>query len=512
MSAVAESLNNACENILELRNITKTFPGVKALDNVGITVKTGEIHALMGENGAGKSTLIKIICGVYQPDSGDIIFQGEKVSFSNPRKAFYKGISVVHQERNLVPTFTVAENILMDQIAGKDLKRIDWKKLYQEAQKYIDMVGLDLSPYQNVESLSAGKKQMIEIARALSYNAKLLILDEPTASISLKEADMLLETIRTLQKQGMTFIYVSHKIEEVFKIADCVTVLRDGKNASQSIPINELDRDTLITLMVGRTENKQGFPSRDLSGRPVVLEVKNLRSVESPKPKSFKLYEGEILGWYGLVGAGRTELAKVLIGDDPATGGEILIYSKPVKIRSVKEAMQKHQIVYVSENRQEEGLFLQHDIVHNIAASIWKRISSKMGFVKSLTEKENAEYYVKKLNIKTPSIYQLVHNLSGGNRQKVCIAKGLSANPKIIIFDEPTVGIDIKTKREIHELIWELANNGISIIVISSDMAEIIQLADRLIVFRNGEICGELENCKVYDTTSVRVMDMITKN
>jgi len=511
MTAVLER-HNAAENdvILELRNITKVFPGVRALDDVGIKVKAGEIHALMGENGAGKSTLIKIICGVYQPDQGEIIFQGEKVCFPNPRKAFAKGISVVHQERNLVPTFTVAENILIDWIAEKDMKVVNWEKLYQEAQKYIDMVGLDVSPHQNVESLSAGKKQMIEIARALSYNAKLLILDEPTASISVKEADMLLETIRSLQKQGMTFIYVSHKIEEVFKIADCVTVLRDGKNASQSTPIHELDRDKLITLMVGRSEKKESFPIRNLSDRPVILEARNLRSVECFKPNSFNLRKGEILGWYGLVGSGRTELARILIGDDPATHGEIYIDSKPAKIRSIKDALQKYQIVYVSENRQEEGLFLQHDIKRNIAASIWNKIANRIGFVIESDETRTAEHYVKKLNIRTPGIYQIVNNLSGGNKQKVCISKGLSTNPKIIIFDEPTVGIDIKTKREIHELIWELAENGISIIIISSDLPEIIQLADRLLIFRNGEICGELENNKNYETISKQAMGMIT--
>lgn len=499
-------------NILELRNITKIFPGVKALDNVGIVVKEGEIHALMGENGAGKSTLIKVMCGVYKPDGGEVLFCGEKVNFSNPRKAFYKGISVVHQERNLVPTFTVAENILIDRISGKDTRIINWKELYKDAQKYIDMVGLEVSPYQDVESLSAGKKQMIEIARALSYNAKLLILDEPTASISIKEADMLLETIKLLQKQGVTFIYVSHKIEEVFKIADCVTVLRDGKNASQSTPISELDRDKLIMMMVGRTENKKGFPVRNISKEKVILETINLKSKESFKPNSFKLYEGEILGWYGLVGAGRTELARVLVGVDPATQGDMYINSKPVKIRSVKDALQKHQIVYVSENRQEEGLFLQHNIVNNIAASIWNNISGKLGFVNKSAEKENAEHYVKKLEIKTPGVFQLVCNLSGGNKQKVCISKGLSVKPKIIIFDEPTVGIDIKTKAEIHELIWNLANSGITVIVISSDLPEIIQLSDRLMVFCNGEICGELMNDKGYETNSRLIMDLITKS
>jgi ribose transport system ATP-binding protein len=338
----------------------------------------------------------------------------------------------------------------------------------------------------------------------------LLILDEPTASISIKEADTLLEMIRRLQKQGMTFIYVSHKIEEVFSIANTVTVLRDGKNACAGVPMDELDRDKLIYLMVGRTENKSGYPTRNMVGENVALETKELRSKNSLKPNSFKLYKGEILGFYGLVGAGRTELIRALIGFDTAIKGEVCIDGKQARIRSVKEAMQKYGIVYVSENRQEDGLFLQHDIVSNIAVSVWGRISNKMGVVQKNKEREYADEYVKKLAIKTPGIYQTVNNLSGGNKQKVCIAKGLVTQPRILIFDEPTVGIDIKTKEEIHDLIWGLAQKGDSIIVISSDLPEIIKLADRILVFRNGQICGELQNEKDYERGSRAIMEFIT--
>ena len=497
---------------LELKNITKSFPGVKALDDVSISIRPGEVHALMGENGAGKSTIIKVICNVYKQDSGDILMNGEKVHFNSPSDVFHSGISVVHQERNLIPTFTVGENIMFDRISSKDSKMINWKSIYKDSQKYLDMVGLDISPYQNVEGLSAGKKQMIEIARALAFDAKLLILDEPTASISIKEAETLLDMIRRLQAQGMTFIYVSHKIEEVFAIANSVTVLRDGKNACMGLPITELDRDKLIYLMVGRTENKSGYPIRNMMSENVALETKELKSKNSLKPNSFQLYKGEILGFYGLVGAGRTELIRALIGFDSAIKGEVLIDGTPVKIRSVKDALQKYGIVYVSENRQEEGLFLQHDIVSNIAVSIWSRLCNKMGIVQKEKEREYATEYVKKLEIKTPSIFQTVNNLSGGNKQKVCIAKGLVTKPNILIFDEPTVGIDIKTKEEIHDLIWGLAQQGDSIIVISSDLPEIIKLADRILVFRNGQICGELHNDKDYQSNSQQIMDTITKN
>ena len=497
--------------LLELSDVNKSFPGVKALSDVNLSVLPGEIHALMGENGAGKSTIIKIICGVLHPESGEISFNGDRVKFKNPREAFHSGISVVHQERNLVPTFSVAENIMIDKLSVSNTNIIDWKLIYREAEKYLEMVGLDLSPYQNVEALSAGKKQMIEIARALSYNAKLLLLDEPTASISLKEAEHLLDTIRILKSKGMAFVYVSHKIEEVFKVADRVTVLRDGKNTSNGAHIEEMDRAKLINLMVGRDEDKRMFKVRDMTKEKPLLEVRNLKSKESLKKNSFKLYKGEILGFYGLVGAGRTELIRALIGYDKGISGEIIMDRKKIKIHSISEALKKHGIAYVSENRQEEGLFHQHDIAANIAVSIWGSLCNKLRFVIHKKELEVAQKYVNLLEIKTPDIEQTVGNLSGGNKQKVCIGKGLATKPRVIIFDEPTVGIDIKTKGEIHNLIWELAQQGISIIVVSSDLPEMIRIADRILVFRNGTICSEMKNDKDYQRSSRHIMDAITK-
>jgi ribose transport system ATP-binding protein len=495
--------------ILELTNISKSFPGVKALDHISLSLEQGEIHALVGENGAGKSTLINIISGVMLPDEGVMHLKGQEVRFSNTRQAYENGIGVVHQERNLVPTFNVAENILLERVSEGGLSIIDEKKMLKDAQAYMDMVGIDVSPSRNVEELSVGKKQLIEIAKALSSNAQLLLLDEPTASISISEAALLFETIRKLKNQGVTFLYVSHKLEEIFEIADSVTVLRDGRNAGSSYKIKDIDRDHLVTLMVGRPEQVKQYPVRNRDKNTTVLEVKSVKSKSCPKENSFNLYDGEILGWYGLVGAGRTELAKTIIGSDPMTAGEVRVRNVRSNIRSVSEALHRWHIGYITENRQEEGVFLIHPITRNIASTIWNRLRTRMGFLDIKGEERLAKEFGDKLNIRTPSIFQLVNNLSGGNRQKVSFAKGLAATPEILFVDEPTVGIDIKTKEEIHELIWDLAQKSMSIILISSDMPEVVELADRLLVFREGKIVGEMQNDKNYESMSKKIMSLI---
>ncbi len=506
------------KTILELRNITKTFPGVKALDRVNFSLEEGEIHALMGENGAGKSTLIKIVTGVYQPDEGTILLDGKPISFKDPREVFQHGINVVHQERNLIPTFTVAENIMLEQYSEKTFSKINEKQINEKAQEYIDAVGLDISPTKSVESLTAGKKQLVEIAKALSSNARIILLDEPTASISQKEVADLLNLIRRLKERGVSFIFVSHKLEEVMNLADRVTVLRDGKNAKGAgtsdvaVPIKDLSRDELITMMVGRTEEFKSAEMRDFTDREVVLETRDLRSVDSPKPKSFKLHKGELLGWYGLVGAGRTEFARAMIGYDPPIGGEELINGKPVKVKSIRQMAHQNKLYYLSENRKEEGLFLDQNIKANIASSILDKIKTAIGFINRKKEEEVAKKFVEELEIKTPSLKQLVGNLSGGNQQKVSLAKGLSVDPDIIIIDEPTVGIDIKTKSDFHRLMFGLTEQGKSVICITSDLPELVQIADRVIVFRDGVIKGELMNTKNYEEMSVKIMDMIMSN
>ena len=503
------------DTILELKNITKIFPGVVALDNVNFSIKEGEIHALMGENGAGKSTLIKIITGVFKQNEGKIFVNGKEVSFNSPRDAFAAGINVVHQERNLFPTFSVAGNIMIEHYTDRMMKRISQREINQAAQQYINMVGLDVPPTKNVESLSAGQKQLIEIAKALSSDARIILLDEPTASISVNEAEMLMGLIKKLRDKGISFIFVSHKIEEVFALADSVTVLRDGKNVASMetgeiyAPIKDMTRDELITRMVGRTEEFTSLEMRNFDEADVVLETKGLRSVDSPKPKSFRLRKGELLGWYGLVGAGRTEFARTLIGFDPAIEGEQYINGRKVRTKSITQAQAKYGLCYLSENRKEEGLFLDHSVKINITSTILDKIKGFAWFLNLKKELDIAQHYRDELQIKTPHLKQQVRNLSGGNQQKVSLGKGLAVEPDILIIDEPTVGIDIKTKSEIHKLMHNLTQSGKSVICITSDMPEIVQIADRIIVFKEGRIVGELNNTKAYDKMSKEIMNLI---
>ena len=497
--------------ILEMKNISKSFPGVKALDNVSVSVDGSSVLALVGENGAGKSTLIKIITGVYTADEGAMLLHGQKVRFNNPRDAFNAGISVVHQERNLIDMFSVAENLFLERITDRSGRRIKMKPLYEEAKKYLDLVGLKVSPKDSLVHLKTGQKQLLEIARALSRDAKIIMLDEPTASTSVKESEELLEIVEQLRTQGYSFIYVSHKLEEVFRIADKVCVLRDGKNAGEIMTRADFDKDLMIKQMIGREQRQTLYPIRDRNLEPVVLEVKNITSKSAPKPCSFKLHKSAVLGWYGLVGAGRTELARAIIGADPVVSGSIEVDGRSARIRSTKDSLNRHGIAYISEDRNKEGLFLIHSVKTNISASIWKKESRALGFVNVKAEKAVAEDYIKKMEIKTPSSDQLVMNLSGGNRQKVSMSKGVVTQPKILIFDEPTVGIDIKTKEDIHNMILDLVESGISVIVISSDMDEIIRIADQIMVFNDGEIYGELPNSKNYDEMSSRIMNMIMK-
>ncbi len=505
------------DTILELKNITKIFPGVKALDNVDFRIREGEINALIGENGAGKSTLIKIITGVYKQNEGKMFVNGKEVSFNSTRDAFSAGINVVHQERNLFPTFTVAENIMVEHYSDKMLKRVDQREINKSAEKYIEMVGLKVPPDKSVEGLSAGQQQLVEIAKALSSEAKIILLDEPTASISVNEAQMLIELVKKLREQGISFIFVSHKIEEIFQLADTVTVLRDGRNVLSldsgeiSSPIKDMTRDELITRMVGRTKEFQATKSRKFDNADVVLEVKDLKSVDSPKPKSFQLRKGELLGWYGLVGAGRTEFARAIIGYDPVRGGEVFVNGEKVKAKSISQIQNKYKICYLSENRKEEGLFLDHNVKNNITSAILKKMKGFLFFLNMKKEQEVAQKFVKELQVKTPSLKQTVRNLSGGNQQKVCISKGLAMEPEVLIIDEPTVGIDIKTKAEIHRIMYDLTTQGKSVICITSDMPEMVQIADRIIVFKDGSIMGELENTRNYDVMSKEIMNLIMK-
>lgn len=502
-----ESINQ--EYSLQLNGITKIFPGVKALDNVNIAVKKGEVHALVGENGAGKSTLINIISGVFKPDEGEILVNGKQAVIANPQNSFQLGIGVVHQERNLIDTFNVAQNICFNEIASSMTGIVNMQLINEKAQKALDRIKEDISIDQAIDDLSSGKKQMVEIARALSMDSKILLLDEPTASISIKEADALLEMVEQLREEGVSIIYISHKLEEVFKIADRITVIRDGKKVGETINKRDIDREGLIEMMVGRKQDKSDISIRNIGGAPSILRAEQIASKRNPKPKSFELKQGEILGWYGLVGSGRTELAREVIGIDPIKSGSLYINNKAANIRNYTQAFEKHSLYYISENRKEEGLFLQHKISTNISIVVQKALLNKFKLISYKKENEIAENYRKVLKIKTNDIFAKVASLSGGNQQKICIAKGLATSPKVLIIDEPTVGIDVNTKAEIHKLIYELADGGMSIIVISSDLPELIFLADRILVFRDNEINGELENNKDYQKMSNKVMSKI---
>ncbi len=504
--------NENPQYVLELDHITKIFPGVKALDNVSLRLKPGEVLALVGENGAGKSTLINCITGVFSPEEGEIRVDGQAVQIKNPQVSSQLGISVVHQERNLIPTFDVAENIFFDRVSGSGARPVNHKWMRENAEPLLKRVRLNISPEADIEDLSSGQKQLVEIARALSNNAHILLLDEPTASISIREADMLLEIVKDLRSQGVSIIYVSHKLEEIFAIADRVKVIRDGRDVGDELPITNLTRDKLIEMMVGSRQMKEAFPSRNPQGAPCVLEATELASRRNPTPASFSLRKGEILGWYGLVGSGRTELAHKVIGIDPTKKGKLMINGKDARIRSYKEAFQKHGIYYMSENRKEEGLFLMHSIATNISMVALKQIKNKAGLNSFRKERSLAKEYGQRLQIKMKSPDDVASSLSGGNQQKVCVAKCLITDPDIIIIDEPTVGIDVKTKAEIHRLIYELAGQGKSIIMISSDLPELIQIAERILIFSDNKIVGELDNMKDYDTMSTRVMASILKN
>jgi ribose transport system ATP-binding protein len=497
------------EYILELNEITKVFPGVKALDHVSFKVKKGEVHALVGENGAGKSTLINIISGVFGPTEGQVLVYGTAENINSPGKAFDLGIGVVHQERNLIDTFDIAENICFMDISGKGKRMVNKAEMNKKAVEAMKRVGLDLDPGDDVTKLTSGKKQMLEIARAMCMDSKVLLLDEPTASISLTEAKILLDTVKQLKSEGVAIIYISHKLEEIFEIADSITVIRDGQNVEQTVPASSIDQDKLIEMMVGRKHVTETYETRDFSKAPVVLKAEQIYSTLNPIPKSFELKKGEILGWYGLVGAGRTELAREVIGIDSIKGGKLTLDGQEVSIKSYEDAFLKHAICYVSENRKEEGLFLQHTITDNIGIIALDKIAGKGGFISYAKQNEITEKYKKELSIKAKDIFVEVASLSGGNQQKICIAKGLCVNPEIMIIDEPTVGIDVNTKGEIHKLIYELSKDGISVIVISSDMTELLGLADRIIVFKDNEIKGELENNKDYDVMSTKVMSTI---
>ena len=472
--------------VLSLKNITKKYPGVLALDNVSLDFLEGEVHALLGENGAGKSTLIKAVAGAIDLDGGMIQVGGQDYQHMTPHLSRSLGIEVIYQEFNLVPTMSAAENIFLgDKISPSPL--VDYGAMRSKAREIFDLFNVDIDPNTLVRQLSPAKMQIVEIAKAVSKNVKILIMDEPSAPLSVTEVEHMFEIINRLKQKGVTIIYISHRLEEVFRISDRVSVMRDGQYVATRLT-RDTNRKELISLMVGR-ELKEIFPARTNPPGEIALEVKHL-SGNGDHDISFSVRKGEILGISGLVGAGRTELAMLLFGAAPIESGEIWVDGGPVHIRSSHDAIQ-HGMGLLTEDRKGQGLFLEMGVGWNISFPIVRKLS-KFGVVDTKTEKGITEHYRQRMDIKTPSLEQRVINLSGGNQQKVVLAKSLAAESDILIFDEPTRGIDVGAKQEIYHLMCELADGGQAILMISSDMEELLGMSDRIIVLCEGKLAGEV--------------------
>lgn len=475
------------EEIIVFQEITKAFPGVVALDRVSFSIRRGEIHAVVGQNGAGKTTLMNILSGEVQPDRGVLIYRGHPVIISNPHVARSLGISVVHQELMLCPNLTVLENIFL----GRNLRGAEREQKVQEVQEILESFGVDIPLQARVRDLSVAKQQLVEIARAVAFRSEVLVLDEPTSALTVAEAKRLFEILRRLVREGTTVIFISHRLEEVFEIAERVTVLKDGKYVT-TVARAEVSPEDLVRLMVGKTfvEMFEYEPPPELS-RKVVLEVRGLSRNPFFQDISFVLHEGEILGIYGLQGSGRTELAETLFGLFPPDRGEILLFGKRVRINSTREAIQLG-LAMVPEDRRRTGLFLNMDVKENIAVVKVPGLV-KCGFLSPTSFSMVAMPFVKKLNIKVSGLSQRVGNLSGGNQQKVVVARWLAVQPRVLIVDEMTRGIDVGAKQEMYRIVQSLRREGIAIVFISSELPEIVGLCDRVLVMYKGRIVRELE-------------------
>ncbi|MFT3985994.1 MAG: sugar ABC transporter ATP-binding protein [Lachnospiraceae bacterium] len=473
--------------LLELKGITKEYPGVKALNEIDLEINEGEVHALMGENGAGKSTLIKVISGAIKPNKGTINFEGVQYTEMNPILSQKLGIGVIYQEFNLVPELSIAENIFL----GRRLTggfTVNRRLMNKKAEEIMKSFGLDIDVKQPVKTLTVAYQQLVEIAKTISNDVKVLIMDEPSAPLTNREIEAMFSIIRQLKEKGIAIIYISHRMEEIFEISDRITVMRDGEYVGTK-PTKDTTKQELIKMMVGRTLNEQ-FPQLERKTGEVMLEVKHLSTAGLLKDINFRVRSGEILGLAGLVGAGRTETARAVYGADPITHGEIYINGKKVRIEKPENAI-REGIAYIPEDRKRHGVLLEMSIKENISFIALRSIS-KATLVNKAADKKLAKDYIDKLRIKTPGMDQLSKNLSGGNQQKVVLAKSLAGKSNIIIFDEPTRGIDVGAKQEIYRLMQELAKEGMAIIMISSEMPELLGMSDRIIVMHEGEITGEL--------------------
>ncbi|ROQ77796.1 sugar ABC transporter ATP-binding protein [Streptomyces sp. NBC_01260] len=497
------------EVLLECDQIVKVFPGVRALDGVGLRLAAGSVHALLGENGAGKSTLIKVITGVHAPDDGRLLRAGQEIHLRSPLDAMRAGIGVVHQERNLIPGFSVAENITLQNPPSRR-GLVDREAMTAPARRCLAELGLDIDPDQLVSELSVAQQQLVEIAKALHTDSKVLLLDEPTASLSPQEAESLFDVVRRLTERGTCVVFVSHKLDEVFSVCDTVTVLRDGLSVLESAPLSEHTQDDIVTLMVGRAHAVTAMSPRpvDTSAAPA-LSLTGLSTASGHRDISLDVRPGEIVGLYGLVGAGRSELVKAVLGLERVTGGEIRVHGEPAKIGSPRQALHEYGIGYLTENRKEEGVFLEQPILRNITVTVWRKLAKALGYVPARRERETAEELVERLGIKISGLAQNAGELSGGNQQKVSLSKWLAADTRLLVVDEPTVGVDVRTKHAFHELIWELARGGLPILLISSDLAEMVTLADRVVVMADHRIRGEVANDHDYGRMSGRIIRII---
>lgn len=494
------------EYILEVDNVRKEFPGVVALDDVQLRIRPGSVHALMGENGAGKSTLMKIIAGIYNPDKGEVRFAGKQLDIKTPIDALNSGIAMIHQELNLMNTMTVAENVWIRREPKNALGLIDHDQMNKQTQALFDELNLNLDPKAMVGDLTVAQKQMIEISKAVSYKSDVLIMDEPTSAITESEVERLFAIIRDLKAKGVGIVYITHKMDELFEIADELTVFRDGQYVGTE-PASDVTKDDVIRMMVGR-EITDMFPKIECEIGDVTLEVKNLSNGRHFKDVSFELRRGEILGVAGLVGSGRSEVAEAIFGVKPASSGDILINGEKVTITKPSDATQ-HGLAFLTEDRKESGCFLILDCLENIQmALITQGMVNKAGFVEQGKVTQMVEEYVDKLRIKTPSLAETVENLSGGNQQKLLIARWLLTNPKILILDEPTRGIDVGAKSEIHRLITQLAGQGVAILMISSELPEVLGMSDRIMVMHEGCVSGFLDRS---EADQVSVMQLAAK-
>lgn len=493
------------EVILTMKDIDKSFPGVHALDHVNLEVRKGEVLALMGENGAGKSTLMKVLTGIYKKDSGSITYEGKEVEFLSTREAQNAGIVIVHQELNMLGHLTVAQNIFIGREFRKGL-RIDDKRMNEEAAKLFKRMNIDIDPNETMSRLTVGKQQMCEIAKAISHEAKVIVFDEPSAALTETEIEELFKIIRDLREKNLGIVYISHRMDEIKKITDRVTVMRDGTYVGTLIT-KDSTKDDIINMMVGRVIYEDPkTESKVPKDAPVVLKVDHLKAGKMVKDVSFELHKGEILGFSGLMGAGRTETARALFGADPIESGDIYIDGKKVVINNPQDAV-KNGIGYLSEDRKRYGIVVQKSVAENTTMATLDNYMSGI-FIDKKKEKEVANKYVESLATKTPDVDQLVVNLSGGNQQKVVIAKWLTRNCDILIFDEPTRGIDVGAKSEIYKLMNQLAADGKAIIMISSEMTEILRMSDRIVVMCEGKKTGELD---ISEATQENIMNLATR-